>query len=93
MNFQMIPFTQYLRPNGTKRATGIEASPELSAKAQAIIDAGFRFECEVLSNGYVHLTISNDQDDHARIICQNGPQVPQAVNRLVTNFFNRLPKP
>jgi hypothetical protein len=85
-----IPFTQYLRPNGERRPESIEVAPEIYHKADAIIKAGFRFECEILMNGYVHLTVSDDEDDYAREVVPNGPQVPQAVDRLVIRFYNRL---
>jgi hypothetical protein len=81
-----IPFTQYLLPNGERRETSIERPSDIEAKAQAIIDAGFRFECEMLTTGAISLTISSGEDDVAMEVCTNGPAVLVAVDRLVTKF-------
>ena len=45
----MIPFTQYLRPDGRRRETGLKHELEIEDLAQAFINAGGWFECEVLT--------------------------------------------
>jgi len=86
----MIPFTQYLRPNGRQELVEIERPPEIEAKAQRIIEAGYRFECEHLGTPPplpdVSVTISNDEGDVAIEICRNGPEVPKAIDRMITSF-------
>lgn len=83
-----IPFTQYLLPDGRKRETGIDRPDEVAAKAQRIIDAGHRFEAEVLTTGDVSLTIHNiaDEEDVAIKVVPNGPGVGEAVDELVKSF-------
>lgn len=84
-----IPFTQYLMPNGRRDSVWIERPAAIEAKAQAIIAAGFRFECEMLSDyGTISLTIADPEadEDVAIEVCANGPEVPTAVDRLVTEF-------
>jgi hypothetical protein len=81
-----IPFTQYLRPDGRPKSIVIERPEPVAEKAKRILDAGFRFECEVLSTGDVSFAVSDDDGDHAFEICRNGPDVLAAVDRLILGF-------
>jgi hypothetical protein len=83
-----IPFTQYLRPDGRINPVTIDVSDEVHAKAMRIIAAGYRFECEHLTPGYASLTIFDPEDevDVAIEVVPNGPEVPEAVNRMVLGF-------
>lgn len=81
-----IPFTQYLLPNGERRAVSINRPDPVIEKAKAIMEAGFRFECEMLSTGYVSFTVSDDYQDYDIRICLNGPEVPQTVDELILHF-------
>lgn len=84
-----IPFTQYLRPYGRKVAVSIEMEPEVEAKAQQIIDAGFVFEIEQLSTGQVSATIADprtDEDVKYASIVPNGPRVPEAIKLMILEF-------
>ena len=88
----MIPFRQYMRPNGRQVETGIDRPEEIEAKAQAIIEAGHRFELEHLGTALglpdVSLTIFNleKEMDVAIELCRNGPEVPAAVDKLILEF-------
>jgi hypothetical protein len=87
-----IPFTQYMRPDGRTEQVDFECDDEAVAlKADQIIAAGFRFECEVLTSNEVSLTISDGDDDLAGELCQNGPEVPIAIARLVLGFKEVAP--
>ena len=91
----MIPFTQYLRPDGRRKAESIERPPEVEAAAHAIIAAGFRFEAEVLRTGFVSFEVlkedeHGDADTLAMTTVANGPKVPEAVDRLVRNAMEAL---
>jgi isoaspartyl peptidase/L-asparaginase-like protein (Ntn-hydrolase superfamily) len=86
----MIPFTQYLLPRGRKKQITVTRPPEIEKMAQAIIDAGYWFECEVLHTGECSFTITNDEADHAVQVCQNGPNVPETIDKLVTRFHATL---
>ena len=52
---KMIPFTQFLRPNGRARQVAFEASGDTEEMAQSLIEKGARFEIEVLMNGVIHM--------------------------------------
>lgn len=90
MQSKPIPFTQYLRPDGRRKEISISRPPAIATKAQAIIAAGYRFECEVLNvpPGFqnISLTITGDKGDVAIELCRNGPEVGPAVDKLITEF-------
>jgi hypothetical protein len=81
-----IPFTQFLRPDGRRAKVSYECPEDVGAKAEKILAAGYRFECEVLTDQTVSLTISTDEEDVAHELCANGPDVIAAVRRLVMRF-------
>ena len=89
----MIPFTQYLRPRGETRSTGIERPPEVEAKALQLVEAGCLFTVEVLLTDEVSMTCERSgQDDEAVEVlsCEvasNGPRVPAAVDKLVETAY------
>ena len=81
-----IPFTQYLRPHGTPQAITIHMKDqELHNKAEALIEAGWCFEAEVLMSGVVSLTCERDTEEGECYIelTANGPPVVDAVRTLV----------
>lgn len=88
----MIPFTQYLLPDGKLENTGFVASDEVEAKALAVIQAGYRFECEILRTDQVSLTVFDKKEevDVEIEIVENGPGVPLAVARLVERAYTRI---
>jgi hypothetical protein len=84
----MIPFTQYLRPHGRKRATEIDMPLPIEHLAFTFIKAGGRYEVEELTTGHVSLTavyeVDGEDQDIAIELCQNAPdQVTEAVEKLV----------
>ena len=86
-----IVFTQYLLPDGHPDLVWIERPAEIVAKAKAIQDAGYYFECEMLSDYLsVSLTIANDDGDHAIRVVPNGPAVPEAIDEMIESFALKL---
>ena len=82
-----VEFTQYLMPDGRQNIVWIKRSKKVIAKAKEIINAGFRFECEMLSDyNRISLTICDQEEDFATEIVLNGPGVPDAVDRLIMEF-------
>lgn len=84
-----IPFTQFMPPFGEKKPTSITRPPDIEAAAMKLIDAGCRFEAEVLRTGEVSFEVVGPEDDHgdprslAMEVVSNGPDVLSAVDRLV----------
>lgn len=69
-----IPFTQYLRPDGDL--------------ARACIAEGVRFEVEHLRTGEASFeaVVTDEDGDAVPLACEiveNGPAVPDAIDRLV----------
>lgn len=58
----MIPFTQYLRPDGRAVSVTFDAPPEVEAQAKRLLDHGWRFTCEVLATGEVSFAIEGEDE-------------------------------
>lgn len=83
-----IPFTQYMRPSGRPKEVSIELPADIEALADRFIDAGGRFEAEVLTTDEVSLTAvfkdeSGEEGDVEIEVVPNGPGMKEAVARLV----------
>ena len=81
-----VRFIQYLRPAGRQKEMLINRPPSIVAKAEEIWAAGYRLEAEVLMSGLVSLTISDGEEDMAIELVANGPEVPKAVDRMISEF-------
>jgi len=83
----MIPFMQYLRPDGRRCSVEVARPPEIEALARRFMAAGGRYECEELRTGHVSLTavyeVDGEDQDIAIELCHNGPAVPGRVDDLV----------
>lgn len=85
-----IPFTQYLRPDGDKRHVEIDRPGDVELLAQRLLYAKAKFDIEELRTGEISMTCEMDclNDPVLAIeVCQNGPPVVDAVDRLVRNAF------
>lgn len=78
-----IPFKQFLR-------TGIERPEPILHAAEKLIQAGCRFEMEMLPTGMVKMECIRGDEVIARQIFRNGPSLPSAVDTLVTEAFQTL---
>lgn len=86
-----ISFTQYLMPDGRKDTVRIDRPDDIAAKAAIIQNAGYGLACEMLSDyRTISLTVENDDGDFDIETCANGPDVPVAVDRLITRAAERL---
>jgi hypothetical protein len=89
-----IPFTQYLLPDGRKRAEVISRPADIEALAKKFIASGGRYECEMLRTGHVSLTavaeVDGEEDDIECIVCNNGPDVPAKVDELVRRSVTHI---
>jgi hypothetical protein len=83
-------------PNGQRREVEIDRPEEVERVAELLIESGARFEIEMLSN---YRTISmtcesevENEDDGtlAHELVENGPAIPEAVDRLVATAFRKL---
>ncbi len=92
-----VPFTQYLRPHGRPVDVWIERDPHVAALAKRLVEAGYRFDIEELSDRTVSMTVEKRdmREDDAPIaieLCPNGPDVPGMVDKLITTAASRLLK-
>jgi len=82
-----IPFTQHLRPDGRKRPLTVDAPTELEAEVKKLLEAGVTFSAEVLRTEYAYniaLYIEKGADLLAMELCPNGPEILEALKRLIT---------
>ena len=84
-----IQFTQFLLPAGRQRKIEIDRPVEIEALATELVEAGNRFEIEML-NDYktISMTIEDDDEDGENIvrgmeIVENGPDVLNAIDKMV----------
>jgi hypothetical protein len=81
-----IAMTQFMRPHGRPVQVEVDRPDDVADKAALIVAAGYRFECEELSNGLVHLTISTANDDVDGFLSQNGPELLDKIDALIREF-------
>lgn len=81
-----VEFTQYLMPDGRKQIIHIDLDEEYEILAEKIIADGNVFEIEVLTTGQISMTISDDEGDLFIEVCDNGPEVPIHVLKLIDNY-------
>lgn len=81
-----VTFTQFLRPDGERRPMVTTVSQDLKHKVDEILDHGFHFEIEELTEGTVHMTITDEHADYYSRLCANGPPVPANVDALIRCF-------
>lgn len=81
----MISFTQYLMPDGRRQEVQIERPKEIEDLALEAYRQGWALECEMLPDyETVSFTITDDlEGDLAHELCKNGPEVEEAVDRLL----------
>jgi hypothetical protein len=86
-----IWFTQYMMPDGRREPVQILRPDDIAKKAAFIQSKGYTFECEMLSDmRTISLTITDDEGDFDIEVVPNGPEIPIAVDRLITRAAERL---
>lgn len=106
--FTLIPFTQYLLPNGRRKKIVFQATtPEVKEKAEALLKAGAKLEIEILSTGAVYATAtvwlpSGESDDInpfggsdellANCLTVNGPPLMQAIEEMISQAYEKAVK-
>ncbi len=83
----MIPFTQFMMPDGRQVENTIERPAEIEEKAKALINAGYRFEIEVLNTGEISMECCLGHASLASEICVNGPAVPLATDKMINEAY------
>ena len=90
-----VPFTQFLRPNGQPVRVTIDRPDDIARLARRLAAHGVRLETEVLTTGEVSFTAEREKDGETELLaCEvvpNGPEVRDAVDRLVTAASAQMP--
>lgn len=82
-----IPFTQFKMPHGHEVCVTIDRSRAIEGKALTLMEAGYRFEIEMLMTGDVNMECIRGEDCIAGELCTNGPAVPEAVDRMIERAY------
>ena len=86
----MIPFTQYLLPQGITNAIAIDIDDwEVEDKSVELLNNGFTFDAEILRTGIVSFTCERDDEVVSIKLAENGPPVVQAVKDLVNDSYDK----
>ena len=95
-----IPFTRYKLPDGRKSiviwdtdhaiSIGSDFTKEHEVKAQTLMNAGCRFEIEILSTGVVHMDCQTADGETvlANALCKNSNEVPPNVIALIEKAYD-----
>lgn len=86
-----IPFVQYMRPDGRAVPRSIEMKGDVCLLAGLLMDAGYRFEAEVLSDGTVSLTIhdSAKEEDVDIELVRNPEGVKASVEKMIRRYAQK----
>jgi hypothetical protein len=92
-NVYLIPFTQYLLPDGRKKFIEFECeNEEVYNKAKELLSLGYSFDAEILSTGIVSFTCLKDNEDDEIIgitLAENDKDVIRAVYELINDVYAR----
>ena len=99
-NISGIQFTQYMMPDGHKEEMVIDRPPEIEEQAEQLkaLDPPAIFEMEMLRDyRTISLTIERDSlgelgdtEVLASEMVPNGPEIPEAVDRLVIAAYDAV---
>ena len=92
-----VEFVQFMLPCGNIRITKISVSPKIYEKALFLKEKKCRFEIEILTSGdvsaeIVGTNIHGEYESIAIVLCNNGPQIPSAINKLINEAYFSLIK-
>lgn len=85
---RVLPFTQFIFPNGRRRLIQIPCPPEVEPAANFIMEKGGTFEVEILTTGHVSFTVEHPEWEAADAGCV----AIQLANNNVTENRNALVK-
>ena len=80
---RVVPFTQYIRPNGKIRAVLFPTTAEVQKKANEINDAGFLLTVEDIGNSLVNVCICDDDRDYVNEVKQNNSTLPAQIDNMI----------
>lgn len=89
-----IPFTHYVRPDGRRQYETVTVADVNPEHVELLLAAGYRFGAELLTDDKtVSLTVESpneDEGDIATVLTTNGPEVLDAVRRLVVKGYEAV---
>ena len=88
-----LPFVRQF-PDGKRVLSDVTCLPQVEMLGREFIAAGGRYVCEILLNGQARIAacvqIDGDQEDVEVEVCENGPPLAAAVDRLVRASWKHI---
>ena len=81
-----VEITQFIAPYGEQRIRFAEVPDDCAVGYEAMRRHGCRLTAEVLSTGHVSQCIEHDEGDFDIKITKNGPDVQEALVRMLRAF-------
>jgi hypothetical protein len=79
-----------MRPDGRKRDQWAPISPKYIELAKRFVTQGGYYTAEHLTTGQVALYACINEEDVAIEICPNGPEVEQALEKVIDRSINHI---
>lgn len=94
-NDNVIPFTQYLLPDGRAKVVDMKVDQPSTARmaSEILMEKGYRFEFEILRTGVVSVTCANtlQEMDIAIDLCANDPvAIKRSVGKVVAEAYRHI---
>lgn len=89
MSEHVIPFTQYIPPNGQKKDTFYQTPVGYKEKVDRLLENGYNFSCERLSTGDIALYCGKDEKEQIQI-CFDLTYLNSKVKDLIDDAINEL---
>ena len=81
-----VELVEFVLPNGRQQITQTVLNDEYKLPYEAMLDAGFRLETEILTTGQVSVTVCHPEHGDVDIrIVPNGPEVHVAICELLSS--------
>ena len=90
-----VHFTQFMRPDGRRKAHVIDRPDDIGLAAQELIDAGCHLDIEALRTGHISMSVEREDDEGetdvlSNRVCGNGPPVPVNVDEMIREAHAKL---
>jgi hypothetical protein len=74
---------QFMRPDGRRVSQTVHLAIDFEDAYREMMEAGYRFEAEVLQTNHVSVTVANGERDADIKVVENGPAVKDAMEQML----------
>lgn len=84
----LVDFTEYVLPNGRRKAQQLELPDEYADKINRVLTRGLKFEVETLRTGHVSTTIADHEEEIDVAIKVRRPNNPEEFKQQVLDMID-----